>query len=76
MIKKLVICLNYGHFEEKKLVQLLYLKITISTKSLMSIPFLRCFVYPLGEKTVVGKFSYKKYIFIIAMTLLEGLFLG
>ena len=34
----MVICLNYGHFE-KKWGQWSYLKITISTKYLMSIPF-------------------------------------
>ena len=38
MIKKIIICLNYGHLEENKFGQWLYLKITISTKSLMSIP--------------------------------------
>ena len=36
--KKLVNCLNYRNFE-KNWGQWLYLKITISTKSLMSIPF-------------------------------------
>ena len=36
--KKFVICLNYGHFE-KNWDQWSYFKITISTKSMMSIPF-------------------------------------
>ena len=53
--KKLVICLNYGHFE-KKMRSVIICQITISTKSLMSIP-LRIFAICRSLKSICHTLS-------------------
>ena len=61
--KKMVICLNYGHYEEQNWGQWLYHKITISTKSVMSNPLQPLFTIwnsrsPCGAESVSERRSF------------------